>query len=456
MAALGEPLQSAGVEDREPLRVQPKSRVKTFVIIGVAVVVVGAVIAIIVAASHKGKGLLCGIEQCNKTSVPSGAKDCSQATCDVCNTGRALGKDEKGLYCALDCAQSLSYCSKAKQTPRVAATCAEASCEECATNADWALDDQSLVPTGRCSFTCSLTQTNNGCAPGSCNGDGSCGKCVPGFTKSTEVIGSLRGAAPVSCSRAASNEPIVFYMYRAQSDTYYPPENVDLASPSGVMWYLHNEVVNTGCQCPPGVSPCVKQRHYGISLVLRFKVTVYNPIEVYNERKGQLGHFFTFDRGQCTNPDCEHWWTNYGYSVGCQPLIAGQHDNYPTGGWYSLPGRCPSLKFDDPKKAECGETQLGGHCDAPNGNHTCTWNAELLDNITVDEFCGITDYEAFCASNKVEYDKLSDKGTGCSFWDGKEDAARNRQRVLRLNQLFAAKTPGQHAYSVPDPVCDGF
>jgi hypothetical protein len=32
-------------------------------------------------------------------------------------------------------------------------------------------------------------------------------------------------------------------VYRAQGETTYPPENVNVADLGGVMWYLHNEIV---------------------------------------------------------------------------------------------------------------------------------------------------------------------------------------------------------------------
>ena len=87
---------------------------------------------------------------------------------------------------------------------------------------------------------------------------------------------------------------------KAQSKVEYPPENCDLASAAGVMWYLHNEVVKL---CP---------RHYDITRVLRYKVTVFNPASVFAVRAGQFGHFVQFDFGQCTVPDCATWWAKYG------------------------------------------------------------------------------------------------------------------------------------------------
>lgn len=228
-------------------------------------------------------------------------------------------------------------------------------------------------------------------------------------------------------------------MYRAQSDTSYPPENCDLASAAGVMWYLHNEVVKL---CP---------RHYNISRVIRYNVTVFNPPSVYAMRQGQFGPFVAFDYGQCTVPNCPHLWEQYGYAVGCQKQDVTRW-KYEDSFWYSLPGKCPSQKWSN-KSSECAAQELGGNCSQPNGTQTCTWHAEQVGEVLVNDLSGISDLAAFCAAGNVEYDENTDKGRGCSFWDDKFNASRNKERVLALERHFAQR---YGVSAMPEPLCDGF
>jgi len=262
-----------------------------------------------------------------------------------------------------------------------------------------------------------------------------------------------------------------FYMYRAQSKVTYPPENVNLASAAGVMWYLHNEVVarNQSCSC---LTPSCTSRHYDVTRVLRYKVTVYNTP---TSGHGQFGHFLQFDSGRCSYPNCEDQWKNHGYMVGCQvtPRVGGvpvQSADYGSKSmWYSLPGPCPMLAFNDPSKKVCAQgggsapfeqpRPGGSWCDnrthAPDGSNACTWSAEDAGEISLDELAGIDDHTQFCRERKYEYNDASDRGQGTTFWDGKTDAARNAQRVERMLELFAKRHP-EAENMLPEPVCDGW
>merc|ERR1712050_274241 len=66
-----------------------------------------------------------------------------------------------------------------------------------------------------------------------------------------------------------------FYMYRAQSDEAYPMENVNTGNLAGVLWYLHNEIV----QSTP--------RKYDVTRVLRLKVTMKNTQELWAAHQSQ-------------------------------------------------------------------------------------------------------------------------------------------------------------------------
>eukprot|EP00439_Symbiodinium_sp_Y106_P046474 s957_g5.t3 len=54
------------------------------------------------------------------------------------------------------------------------------------------------------------------------------GERRPGFRHA-----ALQGAAAASCTKETAAASMNFYMYRAQSDVSYPPENCDLASAAG-------------------------------------------------------------------------------------------------------------------------------------------------------------------------------------------------------------------------------
>lgn len=328
-------------------------------------------------------------------------------------------------HCIVDhCAQTY--------VPEGAKSCSEAVCRRCKDDYDQHLD--------ACIYRCSTGQRKSGCSPLGCLSDGSCRSCVPGFT--VKKLGeNFRGPA-YSCAKAAKPVKMNFFMYRAQNDDNYLPANTVLASPAGVMWYLHNEVVDS---CPGG------SRRFGIARVLRYNITVHNPAAVFTKIKGQFGHFVDFKWGECRNPDCDRWWKEFGYAVGCQNQNS---HHYKQATFYSLPGPCPSKALDS-KSDVCNFQQPGGFCSHPDGTGNCTWSAELAGNVSVDELSGIHDIRAFCAAGKAEYSSKTDKGNGTNFWDERMNATRNDERVSELLKLFALHYPEVDVLSMPPPICDG-
>jgi hypothetical protein len=389
-----------------------------------------------------GPSLECSIEDCEEVFVPPSATDCQDAICKRCASGLSVGTDELGSYCGLGCAPK--GCSTPNTAARGSNTCThkEQYCTQCSDGWESELNRTSLLPTGGCTFSCTKEQHSAGCAPHSCSDDGTCSACVPGFTKASQPVStSFRRLHGPSCIKEKKPVSMNFYMYRAQGPVTHPPENCDLASAAGVMWYLHNEVVQ---YCP---------RHYGITRVLRYNVTVFNPESVFPVRHGQFGHFVQFDFGKCTVPKCADQWKSHGFMVGCQGQSS--HWKYERSYWYSLPGSCPSMTYKT-KTDECRQQEPGGQCASPDGSSNCTWHAELAGEVLVDELSGIDDFKAFCDAHNVEYDPKTDRGRGTDFWDQKLNADRNKERVLTLQRLFAKKYPSSDALSMPEPLCDGW
>lgn len=411
------------------------------------------------------KGLYCGynctVEKCIKVSVKRGTTSCAEkgmVSCENCVSGLTGMADDKGAYCGPIC--PLANC-KTNSVPRGAVDCTVAKCAECNEGWERAVDGK-LEFTGSCQAMCTTDQIRRGCEKNSCTDSSRCERCTPGYT---------HDAGKGWCIRLTEPKLIEFYMYRASRSENYHPENIDLASAGGVMWYLHNEVVRLSCP-----------RHYDITRVLRYKVKVKNTQQVWNtpglfdgRQKGhQFGKFTQFDYGRCTIPDCPQLWNNKGYHVGCQdsalqePGKPWYTSRYSVSTWYSLPGRCPSKRFDDPGKMDCAKTERGGECPKPanldpvpgdessfpTGASDCTWRVEEAGEVSVDELSGITDYAAFCAAKNREYDPDTDRGTGINFWDNKTSEQANAERTRVLLRKFLDVYP-QYPY-LPDPVCDGF
>mmetsp|Transcript_31901 Transcript_31901/g.73134 ORF Transcript_31901/g.73134 Transcript_31901/m.73134 type:complete len:349 (+) Transcript_31901:108-1154(+) len=255
--------------------------------------------------------------------------------------------------------------------------------------------------------------------------------------------------------------PINLMMYRAQSESQYYVENQDMASAGGVLKYLHTEIVKLPCpRNPPFI------RHYNITRIIRYNVTVWNTYENYKLRHGRMGPFKAFDYGKCTVGGCQETYKKYGSVVGCQNQPFLERSGY--GGdaiWYSLPGKCSSHNvtelLNDPK-CECppGEPcdEPGGMCEDPNGSGACTWSAVPAGDISLEELTGEADYETFCKWGGVEYNEFTGRGWHTSFWNTnglRPFYFQNRWRVNRLMWTFKNKYNEDH-WDPNSFHCDGW
>lgn len=237
---------------------------------------------------------------------------------------------------------------------------------------------------------------------------------------------------------------LTFYAYRGMNDDQYELESIDAANLAGELYYLNHEVVSASCP-----------RHYGITRIVRLKVTMRPTLEVYNS--GSLHPLFvgfvTFDFGACSGPDgCSETWGRYGFNPGCQPTTWSDSGDfrYPHGVWYSFPGTCPSRKIGW-KDGECRKREPGGRCPLPTGEHNCTWSLEPAGEVRLDELTGIKNYTEFCEQHSREYILETDAGIHFDFWDARKDPARCKERLRITEELFAKKYPDMPRY--PDPPC---
>jgi len=228
---------------------------------------------------------------------------------------------------------------------------------------------------------------------------------------------------------------MTFYMYRAASDDSGAGlENSNLGNMEGVLWYLHNDVLET---CP---------RKHDINRILRFVVSMKNPAKLFQSgHNSQFGQFVYFDEGRCmfNNSNCDGIWNNYGYVVGCTTLRTNipEVPNYagpPVPVLFSLPG---------------GHRSGGGRCQAPDGTAACTWTAEYAGEVRIDELSGITDEQKFCQDGNVEYNTATDQGKGTTFWNERRSAPMCKKRTDYVKELFRMKYPNFPA-TLGEPVCD--
>lgn len=284
-------------------------------------------------------------------------------------------------------------------------------------------------------------------------------------------------------SRPSSGELFTFYMYRTQSSANYPPLNVNMASMTGALWYLQNEVVSTcmseGSRGFAGEHGEFGYRRWKISRILRYKVTMRATTPLL-QRGMNFGTRVAFDSGKNTGSwepwqDMNRAYDKYGYNVGCNVLGDGPYPKCPEwhegicpiayagAVWYSVPGPCPSHHIGH-KTSQCVHDQPGGYCTGePTGQGNCTFTYEAAGEVDLDELSGITprwkDHTAFCrqgCSEWVKYGWGQDRGKcGINFWDHWHSKSSNAKRVEQTDRMFKQKYPDMPMdRELPPPPCD--
>jgi len=264
---------------------------------------------------------------------------------------------------------------------------------------------------------------------------------------SCEVLsGGIYNPTNEQLRQSSSGRTYTFYMYRAQNDQNYAPENQNMGNLAGIMWYLHNEIVNNK-----------GTRRFGKTRIQRFKVTMKATQPLVDARM-VFGVRLAFDRGLCTGPfNCDLAFQKYGFFVGCnfvREFPTQQWKNkvfYSDAIWYSLPGKCSSKSFDK-HSMECELQSPGGSCMYPSGEGNCTYHYEEAGMVTIDELEGISDFKAFAAAGGWEYNNQTDRGVHMTFWDDKYNRQACDDRVRRGLEAFARKYPYAPAYEAPQ--CD--
>eukprot|EP00965_Chrysotila_dentata_P022981 761603-Pleurochrysis_carterae.AAC.1 len=267
---------------------------------------------------------------------------------------------------------------------------------------------------------------------------------------------------PVPLPRSQKSVKLNYYIYHAESSLHQKQPNVNFESPAhlenvnvanlqGVLTYLHYEVLpHSKCYNPPLVT-----RALGIDRIARYNVTsMATEMSGYDEQAGIRHQFAYF-----TNMDDGRGWHSYadGFdpSVGCgQPWYPGW-EAYEGALFFTLPGRCPGSVWEQ-KTDACMRAESGGECADPNGTATCTWRADPIGFVTLDELAGISDHGQLCNSHPralpLEYDPALDAGHGVCFWNGRADPDRCKERASKLNELFKRKYPHIPG-DVPAPIC---
>ena len=264
--------------------------------------------------------------------------------------------------------------------------------------------------------------------------------------------GNDYATTPLPAITSMKPRMLTFTMYRAQcskevscragdASPHTLTGNIDMANLEGVLSYIHNELLGyVGCNRYTGEV----NRPMDISRITRWNVTMMNTEDVAPH---QFAAFDAFDIGRnrglpAVNVGCRHPWYN--------------HDRpYRKAIYYSLPGRCSTMEWGSKTEA-CKTAERGGQCppgQKPSGVVGCTWQAEPIGTLDIDELSGILDRRQFCLDGGQDWRKQTDSGTaGMCFWDGLHDPKRNAERASRLNQMFMRKYP-KIPGDVPSPEC---
>jgi len=94
------------------------------------------------------------------------------------------------------------------------------------------------------------------------------------------------------------------------------------------------------------------------------------------------------------------------------------------------------------------------------GERTLTYHVDWAGEVTLDELVGIYNYTSFMSHGYREYDKVSDRGYGTSFWNGIHDETACKYRMDRLRELLNEKISTKYGATakfprnLPDPICD--
>eukprot|EP00928_Gymnodinium_smaydae_P000632 TRINITY_DN10240_c0_g3_i1.p1 TRINITY_DN10240_c0_g3~~TRINITY_DN10240_c0_g3_i1.p1 ORF type:complete len:515 (+),score=80.15 TRINITY_DN10240_c0_g3_i1:63-1547(+) len=274
-----------------------------------------------------------------------------------------------------------------------------------------------------------------------------------------------------------SNAPeFTFYAYQAkQGADLWSLDNNNVATLGGVLWYLHNEVIQT-CSGSGYLSKGKwGDRKFGIDHIRRIKITVKATTPLLN--KGlKWGPLKGVDMGEITGPhrmssrwgggtghDSDAEWAEFGHHVGCAPVGDWPHTdfktgkNYPDAIWYSLIGACPG----EPRNrasSQCKQRFPGGHCNKADGRGTCTYSYEEAGVINIDELVGIRPRwrtrRDFCSQCHSEGSPWNPGGCGLSFWGQNiYDRNANAARAERVKDAFKKKFPNMPR-DMPAPPCD--
>eukprot|EP00929_Paragymnodinium_shiwhaense_P101481 TRINITY_DN645_c0_g2_i1.p1 TRINITY_DN645_c0_g2~~TRINITY_DN645_c0_g2_i1.p1 ORF type:complete len:724 (+),score=125.05 TRINITY_DN645_c0_g2_i1:124-2295(+) len=284
----------------------------------------------------------------------------------------------------------------------------------------------------------------------------------------------------------SNGKTFTFYAYRAQSKGNgheYPLENVNLATMGGVLWYLHNEIIQT-CWGAGGLGGSIHggTGHYGdrkfaISRIRRLKIT-YKPTAPLIEKGMNFGPLCSYDAGECTGPHKGSYasgvgsgwaskgeWNEFGYIMGCGKIGGWPHQHwtsgkkYPNAAWYSVAGRCPAVPFNR-VPSWCKMTMPGGACSDPTGAGNCTYSYEEAGEIDLDELVGIKprwpSRAAFCKQCGTEGSAWGRGGCGLRFWGNNIwDERSARSQVQKALDMFHKKYPNMPKQDdMPEPDCD--